>query len=85
MIREPVPASAQVSVPKLTDELTSDFRYIVNNTMMDTEDVAIAPLHIASPNSPVFSPKFTWCWPARAPSGAAPMLWTRPCGANCAA
>ncbi|MGO9055799.1 MAG: phosphatase PAP2 family protein [Candidatus Binataceae bacterium] len=51
-------ASAQVSIPKLTDEVTSDFKYIVNNTAMDAEDVATAPLHIASPDSPIFSPKF---------------------------
>jgi membrane-associated phospholipid phosphatase len=52
------PAGAQMTVPKLGDELTSDFKYIVNNTAMDAVDVVTAPVRIASPDSLIFSPKF---------------------------
>src|SRR5580692_2029155 len=51
-------AYGQVSVSKLSDEVTSDFKYLANNTVMDATDVATAPLHVTSPNSPIFSPKF---------------------------
>jgi membrane-associated phospholipid phosphatase len=51
-------ANAQVSVSKLSDEVTSDFKYLANNTVMDAVDVATAPVHVSSPNSPIFSPKF---------------------------
>ena len=49
---------AQVSVSRLGDEVTSDFKYIANNTLMDSIDAARAPLHATSPDSPIFSPKF---------------------------
>ena len=52
-------ASAQtVSASGLGGEVTSDFKYIVNNTLLDAEDVATSPLYVALSNSPLFSPRF---------------------------
>ena len=39
-------------------ELTDDVKYLVNNLPLDVEDVATAPLHIASPDSALRSPRF---------------------------
>jgi membrane-associated phospholipid phosphatase len=39
-------------------ELISDFKYLTNNALLDTEDIATSPLYIASPDSPLRSRKF---------------------------
>jgi membrane-associated phospholipid phosphatase len=39
-------------------ELVSDFKYVTNNALLDVEDIATSPLYVASPDSPVRSPKF---------------------------
>jgi membrane-associated phospholipid phosphatase len=39
-------------------ELISDFKYVTNNALLDLEDVATSPLYVASPDSPLRSPKF---------------------------
>lgn len=39
-------------------ELTDDLKYLVDNVQLDVEDVATAPLHIASPESVLRSPRF---------------------------
>jgi membrane-associated phospholipid phosphatase len=40
------------------EEVTSDFEYLVNNTLLDAEDVVTSPLYVASPDSALRSPKF---------------------------
>ena len=42
----------------LTDEVTSDFKYMVDNFQMDVVDVVTSPLYIASNNSVLRSPAF---------------------------
>jgi membrane-associated phospholipid phosphatase len=39
-------------------EIVSDFKYITNNALLDAEDIATAPFYVASPDSPLRSPKF---------------------------
>ena len=39
-------------------ELISDFKYVTNNALLDVEDIATSPLYIASPASPLRTPKF---------------------------
>jgi membrane-associated phospholipid phosphatase len=39
-------------------EVVSDFKYVANNALLDAEDIATSPLYIASPDSPLRSPKF---------------------------
>jgi membrane-associated phospholipid phosphatase len=38
--------------------VADDFKYLVDNAQLDVEDVVTAPLHIASPNTVLRSPKF---------------------------
>jgi membrane-associated phospholipid phosphatase len=53
------PADAQLSsASKVGNEVTSDFKYLVNNTVLDAEDIVTSPLYIASPDSALRSPKF---------------------------
>jgi hypothetical protein len=42
----------------LTDEVTSDFKYMVDNIQMDAVDVVTSPLYIASDHSALRSPTF---------------------------
>jgi hypothetical protein len=42
----------------LTDEVTSDFKYMVDNIQMDAVDVVTSPLHVASNDSVLRSPTF---------------------------
>lgn len=53
-------ASAQPppSLSGVGSEVTSDFKYLANNVLMDGEDIVTSPLYIASPDSPLRSPKF---------------------------
>jgi hypothetical protein len=52
-------AKAQpAGVSAVGDEVAADFKYVLNNTLWDAQDVATAPLHITAPNSPIFSPRF---------------------------
>ena len=53
------PANAQVpSASAVGDEVTSDFKYVVNNALLDAEDVVTSPLYVASPDSALRSPRF---------------------------
>jgi membrane-associated phospholipid phosphatase len=51
-------AQAQGNLSQAGAEVTSDFKYLVNNSLLDAEDVVTSPLHIASPDSPFLNPKF---------------------------
>ncbi len=57
-------ALAQQETPRatgftlLTDEVTSDFKYMVDNIQMDAVDVVTSPLYIASDHSVLRSPAF---------------------------
>jgi membrane-associated phospholipid phosphatase len=52
-------ANAQVpSASAIGSEVTSDFKYVVNNTLLDAEDVVTSPLYVASPDSALRSPRF---------------------------
>lgn len=42
----------------LTDELTSDFKYMVDNIQMDAVDIVTSPLYVASDHSMLRSPDF---------------------------
>ena len=42
----------------MAGEVVSDFKYLINNALLDGEDIATAPLYAASPDSPLRSPKF---------------------------
>ena len=42
----------------LTDEVTSDFEYVVDNVQMDAVDIVTSPLYVASNNSILRSPNF---------------------------
>jgi membrane-associated phospholipid phosphatase len=46
------------SLAETGSEITSDFKYLANNSLLDAEDVITSPLYIASPQSPIFNPKF---------------------------
>ncbi len=46
------------SVSAVGNELTSDFKYLVNNTLLDAEDAFTSPLYVAAPDSALRSPKF---------------------------
>jgi membrane-associated phospholipid phosphatase len=53
------PANAQLpSASAVGNEVTSDFKYLVNNTVLDAEDVFTSPLYVASPDSALRSPRF---------------------------
>jgi membrane-associated phospholipid phosphatase len=43
---------------RVGDELLSDIQYLGNNALWDAEDVVTSPLYVASPNSPLRSPRF---------------------------
>jgi membrane-associated phospholipid phosphatase len=52
-------ASAQTAHPaSLGAEVVSDFKYLTNNVLLDTEDIITSPLYAASPHSALRSPKF---------------------------
>jgi membrane-associated phospholipid phosphatase len=52
-------ALAQTSHPaRLGAEVVSDFKYLTNNALLDTEDIFTSPLYVASPDSALRSPKF---------------------------
>jgi hypothetical protein len=42
----------------LGGEVVSDFKYLTNNALLDTEDILTSPLYVASPDSALRSPKF---------------------------
>src|SRR5579872_7359928 len=42
----------------LQDDVTSDFKYLINNVFMDGEDIVTSPLYIEAPDSPFRSPNF---------------------------
>jgi membrane-associated phospholipid phosphatase len=42
----------------LGGEVVSDFKYLTNNALLDTEDIITSPLYAASPDSALRSPKF---------------------------
>jgi membrane-associated phospholipid phosphatase len=42
----------------LGGQVTSDFKYTLDNMQMDAVDIATSPLYVASPNSVLRSPKF---------------------------
>jgi membrane-associated phospholipid phosphatase len=46
------------SASAVGNEVTSDFKYLINNIVLDAEDVVTAPLYVASPDSALRSPKF---------------------------
>jgi hypothetical protein len=54
------PSTANAQAPTLSfgGEATSDFKYIINNSLLDAEDIVTSPLYVVSPDSPVRSPKF---------------------------
>lgn len=59
LLLAPLPASAQTRVLSVAGgEVADDFKYLVDNVQLDVEDVVTAPLHIASPDSVLRSPKF---------------------------
>lgn len=52
-------ALAQTPHPaSLGAEVVSDFKYLTNNALLDTEDIITSPLYVASPDSALRSPKF---------------------------
>jgi len=52
-------ALAQTPHPaSLGAEVISDFKYLTNNALLDTEDIITSPLYVASPDSALRSPKF---------------------------
>lgn len=52
-------ALAQTAHPtSLGAEVVSDFKYLTNNALLDTEDIITSPLYVASPDSALRSPKF---------------------------
>ena len=52
-------AEAQTSrFTTIGGEVVSDFKYLTNNALLDTEDIITSPLYIASPDSALRSPKF---------------------------
>jgi membrane-associated phospholipid phosphatase len=56
----PAAVSAQTARPASTTgtDLTSDFRYLVNNTEADAEDIITSPLHIGQAGALLKSPRF---------------------------
>lgn len=53
------PATAQPpTAAAIGIEVTSDLKYLANNTGWDAEDIATSPLYVASPDSALRSPKF---------------------------
>src|SRR6516225_5344174 len=38
--------------------VVSDFKYLTNNLLLDTQDIITSPLYVASPDSALRSPKF---------------------------
>ncbi len=50
-------------------DLADDFKYLSNNTQLDFDDIATAPLHFAAPGGPLRSPRFYLA------VGAAGALW----------
>jgi hypothetical protein len=53
-------ASAQQSpsICGLGSDVTSDFKYLAKNVIMDGEDLVTAPLYLAAPDSALRSPRF---------------------------
>jgi membrane-associated phospholipid phosphatase len=51
-------AQQSPSISGLGNDVTSDFKYLANNLIMDGEDVVTSPLYITSPDSPLRSAKF---------------------------
>jgi membrane-associated phospholipid phosphatase len=59
LLSSPLPASAQTRAVSIAgSRVADDFKYLIDNVQLDVEDVATAPLHIASPDSVLSSPKF---------------------------
>ncbi len=53
--------TARAQAPSVSDvgnEVTSDFKYLANNTITDVEDVVTSPLYVASADSPLRTPRF---------------------------
>jgi membrane-associated phospholipid phosphatase len=59
LVSAPLPAGGQTRAFSVAGgRVADDFKYLVDNVQLDVEDVATAPLHIASPDSVLRSPKF---------------------------
>ncbi len=60
LVVAPGTASAQQSpsISGLAGNVTSDFKYLTDNVIMDSVDVITSPLYVASADSPLRSPKF---------------------------
>jgi membrane-associated phospholipid phosphatase len=55
----PLPARGQTRALSVAGgRVADDFKYLADDVQLDAEDVATAPLHVASPNSVLRSPKF---------------------------
>src|SRR5690348_9323026 len=55
----PHPSYAQTARrPGMGAQVVSDFQYLTNNALLDVEDIGTSPLYVASPNSPLFAPRF---------------------------
>lgn len=53
-----VAAAQAAGAVSLGGELTSDFKYLANNTAADTIDIASSPLHLNKAGNLLFSPRF---------------------------
>ena len=59
MVGGPATAFGQTSeVASLGGQISSDFKYTLDNVQMDAVDIGTSPLYVASPNSVFRSPKF---------------------------
>lgn len=58
--------------------MVGDFKYIINNTVLDAEDVVTSPLYVASPNSALYSPKFYLVLAGLGRCGVVLTHWIRP-------
>jgi hypothetical protein len=70
------------SVSAVRNEVTSDFKYIVNNAFLDAEDVVTSQLYVTSPDSALRSPRF---YLVLSGAGAVRLHWTRRCAVTWAA
>ncbi|MBV8772091.1 MAG: phosphatase PAP2 family protein [Deltaproteobacteria bacterium] len=58
LIASSAPFAQPAEAAGMGGELVSDFKYVTNNALLDVEDIATSPLYVASPDSPLRSPKF---------------------------
>lgn len=71
-------AQAQ-SLANIGRAVTSDFKYLVDNTVMDREDIVTSPVYAASPDSALRSPRFYLAIAGWVASGAAHSRSIKPC------